>query len=416
MEKPKFRSVYINFGCKRDLSKSEFHQSKDIKKRWFVYYEFLLSSGIYKSFKAYGGINRFHTIESRYAESQKLRMGIEDLLEAGFNPLSNIIESQVQGGNDPAELIRQMPIIDGLKWACEKHIAELQPSSIKGYNSILPYVYKAIIKLNYSSLTVSTFKKAHLRMVMEKIQATEKISNNRYNAYMETIKGLYKEFVKFDVFEVSPLTSFEKMKEPEAKSYETLTTGEKKQLFDHLAKVHPDYLTYLLLMYHTALRPKELVSLQVFNYSEDEECFKIKPDETVQIKNVTHSKTKTQKTRYVAIPPEAMELIRKLNLSQYPSDYFIFSKDFRPGSINIDRKRATEIWAKEVQGVLKIDKKMYGLKHLGMDDKLDQGTSLAAIQSQAGHTTPKMTEKYTQRLKKIRQQEIKDNSKGFLEE
>jgi hypothetical protein len=59
MEKPKFRNLYINFGCKRDYSKTEYHQRKDLSKRWFVYYEFLLSTGLYKSFKAYGGINRY---------------------------------------------------------------------------------------------------------------------------------------------------------------------------------------------------------------------------------------------------------------------------------------------------------------------------------------------------------------------
>ncbi|MCX6188524.1 MAG: hypothetical protein NTW54_02760 [Bacteroidetes bacterium] len=51
MEKLKFKSLYINFGCKRDFSKTDAYQHKDITKRWFVYYEYLLSTSIqYQNF------------------------------------------------------------------------------------------------------------------------------------------------------------------------------------------------------------------------------------------------------------------------------------------------------------------------------------------------------------------------------
>lgn len=169
------------------------------------------------------------------------------------------------------------------------------------------------------------------------------------------------------------------------------------------------------MIYHTALRPKELVSLQIFNYSQKDECFYIKPDETVTLRGQVHNKTKTNKTRNVAIPPEAMEFLREMKLDHYPSEYFIFSKGFKPGATNIQRKRATEVWNDEVIVNLKINKKMYSAKHLGLGDKIRGGVPIEAVKNQAGHTTQQMTEVYTDEHKKLLAKELKQKSKGFLE-
>lgn len=259
------------------------------------------------------------------------------------------------------------------------------------------------------------FKKAQLRLVMDDIQAERGISDNRYNTYVENMKGIYKVFVKYDAFDVSPIANFEKKTEPEPQSFETLTPDEKKIVHDYFSIEQPDFLTYFLLVYHMALRPKELVSLQVYNYYENEKCFKISPTETVTIYGKTERKTKTKLTRHVPIPPEAMRLLKEMNLSQYPKDHFIFSEDFKPGESNIPRKRATEIWKKHVIDHLKIDKKLYGVKHLGIDDKIENHTSLDAVSQQAGHTTKQMTARYSKKLKKVYAEEISEKSKGFLE-
>ena len=412
---PKFKDIEIYFGCKRLAGKTDYHQPKDISKRWFIRYNFLVN-GIYQRLKVKGGINRFHTVETRFHEAKILKDSLLYLLTNGYNPVENELESQEMATTDPAELIRQLPIIDGLKWAFEKHSPHIAPKTRTDYNGILNYVYKAITELNYSKLTVDGFKKSHLRVVMDHLQTKNNLSNNRYNAYVEYLKGVYKSFLQFDVFDVSPIATFERLKELEAKSFETLTSDERLQVYVHLAKVHPDFLIYFLLIYHTALRPKELVSLQISNYHEASASFVIEAGETINLLGETHSKTKTQKRRYVAIPPEAMELLKSMNLKQFPNEYFIFSTGFKPGSVNIDRKRATEIWHREVITKLKINKKMYGVKHLGIDDKLENDTSIDAIQSQAGHTTKEMTKRYSKKLKEVYQKEINKKSKGFLEE
>lgn len=141
---PKFKDIEIYFGCKRIAGKTDYHQPKDISKRWFIRYNFLVN-GNYQRLKVKGGINRFHTVETRFHEAKILKDSLLYLLTNGYNPVENELESQEMATTDPAELIRQLPIIDGLKWAFEKHSPHIAPKTRTDYNGILNYVYKAIM-------------------------------------------------------------------------------------------------------------------------------------------------------------------------------------------------------------------------------------------------------------------------------
>lgn len=390
---------------------------------WYVYFE-IFNEGLekFESFKIRVNINRIKKLQDKKIYGQNLIAACDDLLRKGINPLE-LKHIPVDPVADPGEQIRNLPIIEGLKWAREKHEPTVEPSTRREYVSVFNYLLPAIKEVGFSNITVGGFKKGHLRTIMEHLRLHRKgkrkvgpLSDKRYNSYLETIQGLFKEFVRYDVFEISPIANFEKLRESEAISYETLTSREKKIIYEHLAKVNPDFLTYYLLMYHTAMRPKTLVSVQIFNLNMEQEVFIIKPTEKVTLQGQEHQKVKSQrKTLLIPIPPEAMELLRAMNLEQYPKDYFIFSTEFKPGHVNIDRKRATEAWHREVITGLGINKKMYGGKHTGADDKLDAGISLDAISSQAGHTDTKMTKRYTSRLKVIQGDEIKKKSKRFLD-
>ncbi len=161
-EQPKFRNLYINFGCKRDPSKKEQHQLKDISKRWFVYYDFLLPTGLYSGFKIYGYINREHTVATRYDLAVQLRDQLQVLIEEyGFNPVTKALTPRkVSAVTDPGEQIRQLPICEAIEWAFEKHSPNLAHKTRADIKSVLKYVYAAIHAINYNSITVGEFKKS----------------------------------------------------------------------------------------------------------------------------------------------------------------------------------------------------------------------------------------------------------------
>lgn len=73
---------------------------------------------------------------------------------------------------------------------------------------------------------------------------------------------------------------------------------------------------------------------------------------------------------------------------------YVFSHGYVVGRSELNRNGFTKVWEKLVKKGLGIDKNLYSLKHLGTDDKIRSGMSMAAIQYQYGHTNPRTTEIY----------------------
>lgn len=415
--KPVYRSVYINFGCKRDFSLSDKDQIKDIKKRWYVYYEYLLPSGKYKGFKAYAHINRHHTISVRYKAANLLLDHILGMLEQGYSPLGRD-GSEVVSTN-PAQTIYGMSIIDGLKWAYEAHKPKVSHGTFGNIRQVYNRVIKVIPEVGFTEITVGEFKKSHWKVLMEYIQKEEKISDKRYNYFIAMMQSLYCEFLDMDVLEQSPLENFNKKKVSAQVKFKTLTVDEKKKVHAQLKKEHPNFLRWYLILYYTGMRPQELLATQKSNYFPLEACFRFKENEKIIIRNKEYNKTKTKKERYIPIPPPAMLLMQEIDMEKVSDNIFLFSDGFLPGNRALHSLEATKIWRNLIindKTGLGIDKKLYGVKHLGIDDKLDNNIDIHAIQSGIGHTSNAMTQRYASTLKNQHQRQINEKTKGFLEE
>ena len=417
VRKPVYRSVYINFGCKRDFSLSDKDQIKDIKKRWYVYYEYLLPSGKYKGFKAYAHINRHHTISVRYKAANLLLDYILGMLEQGYSPLGRDGSEVVS--NNPAQTIYGMSILDGLKWAYEAHKPKVTHGTYGNIRQIYNRVIKVIPEVGYSELTVGEFKKSHWKVLMDYIQKEEKISDKRYNYFIAILQSLYCEFLDMDVLEQSPLENFNKRKVTAQVKFKTLTVDEKKEVHAQLKKEHPNFLRWYLILYYTGMRPQELLATQKSNYFPLEACFRFQENEKINIRNKEYNKTKTNKERYIPIPPPAMLLIQEIDMENINDNMYLFSDGFLPGNRALHSLEATRIWRNLIindKTGLGIDKKLYGVKHLGIDDKLDNNIDIHAIQSGIGHTSNAMTQRYASTLKNQYQRQINEKTKGFLEE
>lgn len=238
MEKLRYKDIGIYFGCKAVAGKPDSKQPKSLKREWFVKYQFLVD-GKYKRFKVKGGINRFKTISERYEEAKLLRDALAEMLHNNYNPVANKLGEKIEAASDPSEFLRHMPIIEGLRWAKEKHDESTGPTTRNEYRNILEKVCEAIKAVNYENIIVEEFRKAHLRVVMDYVQNTQKISNNRYNTYVEAIKGIYKEFVRYDAFPYSPISNFEAKKELEPVSFELLTKDERIKIYNHFENREP---------------------------------------------------------------------------------------------------------------------------------------------------------------------------------
>ena len=87
--------------------------------------------------------------------------------------------------------------------------------------------------------------------------------------------------------------------------------------------------------------------------------------------------------------------------------------DFIPGPNQLSRDTASKLWRKLIKDSLNIDITMYSLKHLGGDKKILAGVELDALRELYGHTSKRMTERYTKTLKEINRKQIIEKSPDF---
>ena len=67
----------------------------DLKKDWYVFFEFVHEGKIYKM-KKREGVNRFKTVRSRLNAIKALQLTIEGYLEDGWNPIVDPHRKQIQ--------------------------------------------------------------------------------------------------------------------------------------------------------------------------------------------------------------------------------------------------------------------------------------------------------------------------------
>lgn len=138
-------------------------------------------------------------------------------------------------------------------------------------------------------------------------------------------------------------------------------------------------------MYYCFIRPGELRQMRIKNL------------DLFEGKAILYAEfTKTDKTRVVDIPEKfANLLITKYKLQNYPEDYFIFTRDGKPGKEMIGANYFNKHFAKVRENLgLPKDYKFYGFKHTGAVKALKSGANIKDIQHQMGHSSVQITDEY----------------------
>ncbi|WP_207632737.1 tyrosine-type recombinase/integrase [Foetidibacter luteolus] len=319
-----------------------------------------------------------------------------------------------------------MKATDALKWALEKKKPGLARKSVVDYESMLEFTLASAKNLNYQHLQISDFKRFNVLSLLERLCIDKNLSNHAYNKYATFICGLFSILHNWEIIEYNPASKIPRRAIAESNKYEELTSDEKKAIEQRL-KQHFTYYVCTLIVYHTGIRPKEVLALKISDIDLERQLININPDLKEE-----NSKTKTK--RRVPINAELTSLLQELNLRDYPANYYVFGKhadrsgkrgnkcvsvghsDFLKSSpIRVRRNLITETWDTIVKKELGINKYLYALKHTGADDKIMAGVDLDALRSMYGHSNKKMTERYVKQIKEVYKNEIIDKSPSFTQ-
>ena len=206
-------------------------------------------------------------------------------------------------------------------------------------------------------------------------------TRNNYRGWCQTLGEF---FVERRYLHINPVTHIKNIKESE-KYRQPLSKEMLIELKDCLEYSHPAYYLACCMMYYTLIRPTELSNLRVGDIDvEQSSVF------------VSRKFSKNRHDSNVALNSVLLNMIEKLELRDYPSDYFLFSSDFLPGKQHIGadhfNKEFTKLrmllgWGNEY--------KFYSLKDAGIRD-LANAKGIVVAKEQARHRDISTTNKYLQ--------------------
>lgn len=413
---------------------------------WYVFFQFTHEGETYKR-KIRENINREKDRKARREKGKALVELCREWLENGWNPITDpkreIYFAALNAGISPEET--GLPLKDALNFALSKMKTRLATKTYLGYSSKYSFFVQAAANAGIDKLPVNKIQRKHIKMIMEQIKSTRTIANKTYNNYLGTLSSFFAELLQWDMIEYNPASRVKPLDEPETNKYVPYTDAEKKAIQDHLFKHHKPFYNFLMLVYHTGIRPKEALAMKIRDVNLPFRVITLVPNKVAE-------NTKTNKVRRVPINDDLLTIFTGMNLDKYPDDYFVFGSPcgpngnrgqgslpigekpargtgtktgksgarrgdyFMPSQTQVKRDTATKLWKaiiKDETG-LGIDKYLYAMKHTGADDKILAGVDLDSLRYLYGHSSKQMTEIYAKGIKGLYQKNIIQNSPSFV--
>lgn len=372
----------------------------DLSKPWFVYFRYNKVLFRYKY-----GINYINNYKKREVEANLLRDALYQKLKEGWNP-------QVP---DPIQQQSNLTFIEALDFALEKKTPNIGKKTISGYKGTINFIKTSTALVSLNKLPIVETKRAHIKLIMEKAKEERNWTNNAYNKHLNHLKAILSELIQWDIIESNPAHKINNLEVTESNANTPASVQEIETIKTELETKHPDFYTFLITIFHTGIRPEEILKIKL-------EMVNLKKSEIILPAEIT----KTKRKRIVPINQYLMVHYKKMNFDRLPKDYYLFGsfrvsgkgnigkhKDFIPGPTHINRDTATKRWEKIVKKGLGIQMNMYALKHHGANMKILAGLELDSLRELYGHSSKLMTEKYAKVVKEVHRKNILENSPEF---
>lgn len=386
---------------KSNFTKPKVVKYDDLNKSWFVYFRY---NGKKIHFKK--GINYIKNYNKRLSEANDLRDALYDKLKKGWNPLIP----------DEFDTSSEMNLIEALDFALEKKKDTLAPKTYLGYRGSIEFVKTAIVALNLSYIPVADTKRVHVKTILEKIKLQRKASNNSYNKYLDHFRAVLSELIQWDIIPINPANNIKNLPVAESRANIPATPQQHKIIKEHLQSLHSDFYNFIVTIFHTGIRPEEILKIQLSMIDMHRFHIVLPPEIT-----------KTNKERIVPINKHLFEVYKSMEFDNLPKDFYLFGSyresgkgnvgpklDFIPGPTKMKRDTATRRWEAIVKkGLGYKDVNMYSNKHAGANAKILAGMDLDALRELYGHTSKLMTTKYATVVKEVYRKQIMENSPDF---
>lgn len=409
-------------------------EDHDMNKSWFIQLEYIDPQTGELCRKQYrNGINYYKVKSERLNEAKSLVNALKLKLQGGWNPITNTVYKPTATTN-----FEELPLNQALNVGLTGKQDSLAEKSYKDISGVVRFFQTAAVKIGLDRLPVAQVRKKHIKLILDQVakdrQHAYKVkwelrysrllrktgsnqgeaaalagkmqqwTGNSYNKYKEYVSGIFTELEDLEAVEFNPCHNITKKPEITTNIHRHASEREEVLIKQKLLDYNPYFFIYLATEHGTGIRPKELLGLQGANYDRINQCFDVE---------YTIDGSKTRTFRKVPIPDTLMTYLEKIPLDKVkPTDY-IFSTDFRPGPIRINRKVVTDLWRVLIKEGLGINITLYSFKGKGGEEKRRAGIDLFSVGSGWGHGHVNMSKLYLHGEQDRINEEIRTKTPAF---
>lgn len=273
----------------------------DLKKRWYVYFEFRNpdDNKMKRQTPIYSNLQKFKTLTERKLAAKNLCKAISTILENGFNPYNE---------TDIVDQVKKYNIPDAIKFVLSLKINSITPTSYNDFRIRITQFEKWLLENGFKDRYITSVNKTtvinYLNFVLQKSKAKNR-NNNRsvISMFFQTLVDndiLKENFVK----QINVLSS-----NPERNK--TYSNKLQIDIFDYLNINDKQLLLFIQFISYNYLRPVEVVRLKIKDINVNDKIIYVR------------AKNKLVKTK---ILPEI--LIKELpNLTNYNPETYLFTPD-----------------------------------------------------------------------------------------
>ncbi|MEG2947240.1 MAG: tyrosine-type recombinase/integrase, partial [Bacteroidales bacterium] len=279
-------------------------------------------------------------------------------------------------------------------------------TTLSHLNVILKYNSKLPLPIKYAY----QFDKKFISNFLDWMYIDKGVSPRTRDNYLTWIRQFSAWMVEKDYLKNRPDESFKVLGSRMInKRRNVIDDNDLKKLVLWLESNNKSYLLAVYLLFYCLIRPKEMALLKLHHIS-------IK-DQTIFIPSEI---SKNKKDAVVTIPEVVLKLMIELEIFNYPDDYYLFSKNFKPGEKFHKSDMFRDYWLAIIRPTFKFPKsyQFYSLKDTGITNMLKNNMDPLSVRDQARHSSITMTNKYTpqsglkapEKLKRYRDVNLKSGS------
>lgn len=351
----------------------------DLTKEWFVSYHYLIPEHLqkpngkkYERFKVFNTINSIHTKKERLSQLKIVKKAITELLEAGYNPYEKFKYSD-QYSNEKYNILKCIDdYLDFVKSTLKKNTFEPyfdRLNNFKLYLSDKGIDHKRIDQISKDNIFdfVNTFK------------AARNWSNKTYNHYLQAINTFLQFYLDNKDGYLNENVCIKIKRLPvQKKGNSPFNNTQFTKVLEYMRENSPYLYQFSRFIYYSCMRPDaELRLLKVGDI-----------DLHRRLIQVPAENSKRNKTQYIPIDDEFLNILLEMNLDRYNRYDYLFTKEEVPGPIPVYesyfRKKFVPI--KKLLGINN-GETLYSFKHTRCIHLVEDGEKLHNIIKITRHKT-----------------------------